>query len=166
MNDRFLTNPTPFELRHLAESLVEHQSTMTLATTKSNEAWAAPIYFVYRASCFYFFSDPASRHIQDALATGQAAAAIHAEASSWKEIRGLQMSGEIQSIGPGLDAVGAMRDYVRKFPFVREFFEPGDVLDLAGFSARFRVRLYRFRPTIVYYLDNRIKFGFRERVGL
>jgi uncharacterized protein len=166
MNDHVPASPTPFELRHLAEALVEHQSTMTLATSKSNQAWAAPIYFVCRANCFYFFSDPASRHIQEALATGQAAAAIHAEASSWKEIRGLQMSGEIQSVGPGLDAVGAIRDYVKKFPFVREFFKPGDVLDLAGFSARFRVRLYRFRPTIVYYLDNRIRFGFRERVSL
>jgi len=76
------------------------------------------------------------------------------------------MSGVIESVGPGLDAAGAIHDYLRKFPFVREFFKPGDVLDLAGFSGRFRVRLYRFRPTIVYYLDNRIKFGFRERVTL
>ncbi len=166
MNDHVQANPTPLELRHLAETLIENQSTMTLATSKSNEAWAAPIYFVCRATCFYFFSDPASRHIQEALANGQAAAAIHAEASSWKEIRGLQMSGEIESVGPGLDAVGAIRDYVRKFPFVREFFKPGEVFDLTGFSARFRVRLYRFRPTIVYYLDNRIRFGFRERVSL
>jgi hypothetical protein len=166
MNDHVPASPTPFELTHLAQGFIEDRSTMTLATSKSNEAWAAPIYFVFRSGCFYFFSDPASRHIQDALANGQAASAIHAEASSWKEIRGLQMSGVIEGVGPGLDAVGAIRDYVRKFPFVGELFKPGDVLDLAGFSARFRVRLYRFRPTIVYYLDNRIRFGFREQVRL
>jgi uncharacterized protein YhbP (UPF0306 family) len=166
MNDQVPASPTPIELRHLAEGLIENQSTMTLATSKGGEAWAAAVYFVCRGKCFYFFSDPASRHIQEALATGQAASAIHAEASSWKEIRGLQMSGMIESVGSGLDAAGAIRDYMRKFPFVREFFKSGEAFDLAGFSARFRVRLYRFKPTIVYYLDNRIRFGFREPVSL
>jgi uncharacterized protein YhbP (UPF0306 family) len=166
MNDQVPRSPTPSELRRLAEGLIENQNTMTLATTKGGEAWAAPVYFVCRGRSFYFFSDPASRHIQEALASGQAASAIHAEGSSWKEIRGLQMSGKIESVGAGLDAAGAIRDYMRKFPFVREFFKPGEAFDLAGFSTRFRVRLYRFKPTIVYYLDNRIKFGFREEVNL
>jgi uncharacterized protein YhbP (UPF0306 family) len=166
MNDSVPASPTTSELNHLARGLIKNRSTMTLATSKGDEPWAAPIYFVFRAGGFYFFSDPASRHIAEALANGQAAAAIHAEAASWKEIRGLQMSGVIESVAPGLDAARAIRDYVRKFPFVGELFKPGDVVDLAGFSDRFRVRLYRFRPTLVYYLDNRIKFGFRERVSL
>lgn len=166
MHDHVPTHPTPLELKHLAQGLIQNLSTMTLATSKGTEAWAAPIYFVFRAGSFYFFSDPASRHIQEALRNGQAASAVHAEASSWEEIRGLQMSGVVESVGAGLDAAGAIRDYVRKFPFVTGFFKPGDILDLAGFSSRFRVRLYRFRPTTVYYLDNRIKFGFREQVSL
>jgi len=28
------------------------------------------------------------------------------------------------------------------------------------------VRLYRFKPKLVYYLDNSIRFGFREEVKL
>ncbi len=166
MNDHAPASPTPSDLRHFARALIENLSTMTLATSKGNEPWAAAVYFVSRAGCFYFFSDPASRHILEAVENGQAAAAIHAEAASWKEIRGLQMSGVIEKVGTGLNAVGAIRDYMSKFPFVREFFKPGDVLDLSGFTERFRVRLYRFRPTIVYYLDNRLRFGFRERVNL
>ena len=100
-------NPIPEdqELRRLAENLIQKQTTMALATAQGNVAWAAPIYYVYLRSCFYFFSEQDSRHIQDSLASDQASSAIFVDASTWQEIRGIQMSGTIEPVSAGLEAL-------------------------------------------------------------
>ncbi len=158
--------PTQEELRKLAEELLKGQNTMTLSTAVKDVAWAAPVYYAHIDFRFYFFSDPSSRHIQEALAGRQVAAAIFHQSSTWKEIRGIQMSGPVQPLSPGLESVRAIRAYLKKFPFTLEFFGSGEKLDLDGFSKRFRVRLYRFRPEVCLYMDNRIRFSFRERLDL
>ncbi|MBT3259437.1 MAG: hypothetical protein HN366_23730, partial [Deltaproteobacteria bacterium] len=81
--------PDQKELKALAMGLIDEQSTVTLATCRENVAWAAPVYYVFLKSAFYFFSDPASRHIVEALESGQASGAIHGSASGWQEIRGI-----------------------------------------------------------------------------
>ena len=153
-------------INELAMSLINAQSTMALATAKNDCAWAAPVYFVFYQTAFYFFSSPDSRHIAEALDSGQASATIYPSVDSWQDIKGIQMSGRIRSAGLGLSALQALRAYIAKFPFTKEFFDPGQALDLDSFGKRFRVRLYRFIPDQVFYLDNQIKFGFRERVNL
>jgi uncharacterized protein len=158
--------PDVSELRRLALELIGSASTMTLATHGPNSAWAAPVYYVYQKGGFFFFSKPDSRHIQEALATGVAAAAIHAHADSWQLIRGLQMSGVIHKRQIGLTAISAVQAYLKKFPFTREFFQDDQQIDLNGVIARFKVGLYEFTPTLVYYQDNQIKFGFREEICL
>lgn len=154
------------EIKSLALGLACEQSAMTLATASGNAAWAAPVYYVFYKTAFYFFSDPDSRHIREALAGGQAAAAIYPLADTWQGIRGLQMSGRISPVHPGLAGIKALGAYIAKFPFTKDFFEPGQALDLANFTERFRVRLYRFDPHLVFYLDNQIRFGFRVETRL
>ncbi len=154
------------QLRTLAENLIEGQSTMTLATAQGDAAWAAPVYYVFCRSAFYFFSDPESRHIQESLASCQASAAIHAGASSWKEIRGVQMSGSIDMVSGKLEAVESIGKYLKKFGFTKDFFSKDQAMDLDAFAKRFHVRLYKFRPTLIYYLDNSIRFGFREAIDI
>ena len=139
---------------------------MTLATSLNAEAWAAPVYYVYHNFGFYFLSDPKSRHIREALESGQVSVAIHAPSFEWREIRGMQMSGQIEHVSGKIEALKAIGAYLKKFPFTKEFFTPGVALDLAAFESRFRVRLYRFSPSLTYYLDNKISFGFREKVVL
>jgi len=158
--------PGQEELRKLAEELIREQNTMTLSTAIKDVAWAAPVYYANLAFTFYFFSDPGSRHIQEALASRQAAAAIFHQSSTWREIRGIQMSGGLHPLSLGLESVRALRAYLKKFPFAQEFFGSGEKLDLEGFAKRFRVRLYRFQPGLFYYMDNRIRFSFRERIEL
>jgi len=154
------------ELSTLAENLIREQNTMTLATALKETVWAAPVYYVNLGFRFYFFSGPKSQHIREALESGQAAAAIFAQGSTWKEIRGVQMSGEIHPLSPGLEALRALRAYLRKFPFTHEFFDTTQKLDLGAFAERFKVRLYRLRPLLLYYMDNSISFSFREKVPL
>jgi uncharacterized protein YhbP (UPF0306 family) len=166
-NDK-LTIPVPDEqgLRKLAEELIAAQNTVTLATAKDDVPWAAPVYYVNLEFIFYFFSDPDSRHIRESLQARRAAGAIFHQASTWREIRGIQMTGEIAHVSPGWEALKALRAYLKKFPFTEEFFERHQELDLEAFAKRFRVRLYRFQPMLLYYMDNRIRFSFREKVTL
>ncbi|RJR42330.1 MAG: hypothetical protein C4576_16275 [Desulfobacteraceae bacterium] len=164
--DDFLQPPSAGELRKLAQELVSQQTTMTISTSHDDTPWAAPVYFAERRFHFYFFSDPSSRHIRETLESGKAAAAIFHQASSWKEIRGIQMSGAIRQVAPGLDGVRAVRAYLRKFPFTRDFFEPSLQIDLDSFIKKFHVRLYVFIPNLLYYQDNRIRFSFREMIRL
>jgi len=158
--------PSGSELKQLAEGLIREQNTVTLATASENIPWAAPVYYTNIGFSLYFFSDPASRHIQEALKTDQVAGAIFHPASTWREIRGIQTTGVIEPLSPGIEALRALRSYLRKFPFTEDFFDSGQRMDLEGFAKRFKVRFYRFQPTLLYYLDNRIRFSFREKVPL
>ncbi|MBW2017602.1 MAG: pyridoxamine 5'-phosphate oxidase family protein, partial [Deltaproteobacteria bacterium] len=153
--------PSEEELKERAADLIRSQSTMTLATALENKAWAAPVYYVDIDFLFYFFSSPSSRHILEALESKTASAAVFHPSDKWKDIQGIQMSGSIKPVGPGWEAAKALRAYLRKFPFTGDFFGKKKILDLQDFSKTFRVKLYRFRPTRLLYMDNRIQFGFR-----
>ena len=165
MDDNKCEGISKERLKTLAENLIEGQSTMTLATARRDVAWVAPVYYIFCRSAFYFFSDPGSRHIQETLTSCQASAAIHSGASSWKEIRGVQMSGSIDMVSGKLEAVETIGKYLKKFGFTQDFFSKDQAMDLDAFVKRFHVRLYKFRPTLIYYLDNSISFGFRESVS-
>ena len=158
--------PDQKQLKALAIGLIDEQSTMTLATCRENVAWAAPVYYVFLKSAFYFFSDPASRHIVETLESGQASGAIHGFASGWQEIRGIQMTGGIETLSMGFESAEVIRIYLKKFQFAKELFSSGAALNLDAFTSRFRVKLYKLKPTLIYYLDNSLRFGFRERVML
>ena len=158
--------PSQKEIRTLADQLIIEQNTMTVSTAVKDVAWAAPVYYANLAYSFYFFSDPGSRHVREAMSSRQVAAAIFHQSSTWNEIRGIQMSGALQPMSPGLESLRAIRAYLRKFPFTKDFFNSAEKVDLEGFAKRFRVRLYRFQPDLVYYMDNRIRFSFRERITI
>ena len=159
-------DPSPQELSALALDLIHGQSTMTLATFRDGQAWSAPVYYVFHKSALVFFSSPKSRHILEALEAKQAAASIFYPSSSWREIRGLQMSGVVEVVKPGREAISLIRAYLKKYPFTAEFFSKGSVLDLAAFTKQFRVNLYKFLPAQVLYMDNKIRFSFRTEVTI
>lgn len=150
----------------LARDLIRRENTMTLATASKSAAWAAPVYYAFHQSDFYFFSSPDSRHIKESQEREQASAAISANVSTWQEIRGIQMSGQVQKVTSGLAAIRPIAAYLKKYPFVKEFFTADHSFDLDAFSKRFKVGFYRFIPDLVYYLDNGIEFGFREEITL
>jgi uncharacterized protein YhbP (UPF0306 family) len=154
------------DLHSLALDLIGSQSTMALATAVNSQAWAAPVYYVFYSKAFYFFSSPKSKHICQALEANNASATIYPFVFTWQEIQGLQMSGYIEKVSPGLKAIQAVRAYAAKYPFLADFFDASKDIDLENLGKRFKVRLYRFVPSLIYYLDNRIYFGFREKIQL
>ena len=158
--------PDPSTLKELALALLAEQSALTLATTRGGVPWAAPVYYVSRGFDCYFFSSPDARHIKEADDNRKVSAAVFAPAATWRGIKGLQMTGGIRRQAPSLAAAQVVKRYVGKFAFTKEFFKPGQAIDLDLLHRRFKVHLYRFQPEKAYYLDNSIRFGFRRRVSL
>lgn len=76
------------------------------------------------------------------------------------------MTGAIEPVEGGLETLQALKEYLQKYPFTKEFFDQSTVLDIKSVRERFGVGLYKFIPALVYYLDNRIRFAFREAVKL
>ncbi|RJR26612.1 MAG: hypothetical protein C4582_01455 [Desulfobacteraceae bacterium] len=160
------SEPDDNELRQMVAELISSQTTMTLATCAGNLSWSAPVYYAYYKGAFYFFSSPCSRHITEALSSGGTAASIHASGSSWRDIRGIQMQGTVELVESFLESAEALGRYLKRFPFAMDFFEKKSKFDLRGFSERFGVRLYCFRPQLLLYTDNSIRFGFRKMAAL
>ncbi len=147
-----------------AKNLIHSSQVMTLATASANNPWAAPVYYVVCGSGLYFFSSPESRHIEEALASGQAACAIYAETTSWQNLMGLQMTGKILIVSGGVESSKAILAYVTKFPFVKTFFSNIKSIDLNDFSSKLHAKLYVFKPELIYFMINSVKFGCREKI--
>ena len=146
------------------KNLIQDGQSMTLATANNNNPWAAPVYYVARGAGFYFFSNPNARHIKEALVSGNAAAAIYTEGSTWRNLMGLQMSGKLFAASKGVEASKAMLAYVKKFPIVKTFFSEIKNLDLNDFSCKFHAKLYCFNPEAIFLMDNSVEFGFRKEI--
>lgn len=138
---------------------------MTLATSSvDGNPHAAAVYFVSLPIVHqgtqhddsapfvaYFFSENDSQHSQDIDRAGIAAAAIYAESQDWREIRGLQMMGNVRLIPKGSEWQAAWEGYRKKFTFVTAL-----KLVVA------RNALYALTPTWMRLVDNRIRFGFKQ----
>lgn len=158
-----------------ALELVQNEHIMTLAVAGNGHPWAAPVYYIYSGHSFWFFSSPASAHIQGAQPDGRAAAAIYAPSAGWQDIRGLQMTGVLEAARASTITLAALARYVKRFAFIDELlrtqtlppgFNSGASLDLKTLEEAFRVKWYRFIPELACYVDNRTAFGHRERVEL
>jgi uncharacterized protein YhbP (UPF0306 family) len=148
------------------KKLVNSSRTMTIATANESVAWAAPVYYVNLGACFFFFSNQESRHIKETLASGQAACSIYEENTSWKDLKGLQLSGQIKPSEKTTEAARVILLYLKKFPMVNTFFSSVANVSLSDFQEKFNAKLYCFKPHLCFYMDNTIKFGFREEVNL
>ncbi|TWI70289.1 hypothetical protein LZ24_02299 [Desulfobotulus alkaliphilus] len=148
------------DLNGSARELARDSQVMTLATSGPEGPWAAPVYYVFYRGAFWFFSSPGSRHILDG---NRASASVYYDGGHWQKIRGLQMAGSIRPGGSG--SATAFAKYLRKFSFIREMAGAG-MYDPLQFGERFGNRFFCFIPEHVLYGDNRLGFGFREKVEM
>jgi uncharacterized protein len=149
-----------------AKALIADQRTLVLSTSVNDSPWTAPVYYVYAAPGFFFFSSPRSRHTTHALQNKSAAAAIFKDSAKWEQIEGLQMSGNLEEVTGKIKTAKITGRFLLKFPFARSFL--GDASDeiQTGFNIRNRVCLYAFLPDQVYFTSNRLGFGQRFAVSL
>jgi uncharacterized protein len=149
-----------------AMALIRAQRTMVLATGSDAEPWAAPVYYVYSAPGFYFFSSPKARHIEQALAGGTAAAAIFHDSDQWEQIQGIQMSGSVTLVRKRSEQLKAGARFMIKFPFAKPFFKKGAQQSSAQPQLGDKVKFYAFIPKSAYYVNNQLGFGKRLPIDL
>lgn len=166
MSDTAPPSPANDDFRIAALDLIRRSSTLTLATADHTGPWSAPVYYVWFKERFFFFSAANSHHVQQALHTGKAAAAVYHPSENWEEIRGLQMSGCVMAIHAPLLSLDVICRYLDRYPVIRSFFPNLRKPDAAAFSSRFRASLYAFAPETAVYTDNRFGFGARQSIDL
>jgi uncharacterized protein YhbP (UPF0306 family) len=161
------TELSELDLRAAIQLFLHAHSTATIATTGPAGPWAAAVFYASDPELrLYFVSDPRTRHGRDLAADPSAAATIHPDCSSWRQIRGLQIDGRVALLG-GHERADGLALYLARFPEVQALArEPGDKdeqriarrLDTAG--------LYRLTPVSIRLIDNTRGFGFRQTLAL
>jgi uncharacterized protein YhbP (UPF0306 family) len=126
---------------------------MTLATTDpEGNPHAAPVYFVTDNTMRqYFFSEMKSQHSQDISQNPKVAAAIYPECEGWRDIKGLQLRGEVRLVEAFEEWDSAWERYQLKFPFVS-----------AMKAVVAKNQLYIFIPSWIRLVDNSRGFGYKK----
>lgn len=127
-------------------SLIREHHIFTLAVTRGAQPWCATCFYVYdeKRNLFIFTSEEDTRHIRDAVETGNflTAGAIALETKMIGKLRGIQFSGIMFKL-EGADLKSAKKAYLDKFPIAR-------------FSTLY---LWGIKPTVMKMTDNRLGFG-------
>ncbi len=152
------------ELETVVIQHMDSITTMTLAGCIDEKPWAAAVYYARRAFDLIFFSSPSSRHSMIFARNPRAAATIHGDYKGWQEIKGLQMEGEVKLISGATARAKALATYLKRYPFVREFFSGSFAVSLSVAKKVAGVELYHFRPEYILYMDNSYGFGNRWKM--
>ena len=132
--------------------------TASLATvSEAGHPYAANVQFVADAGWrLYWVSKPEAAHSKHLDAKPQAAVTIYAHQDAPDLIHGLQLHGTAAPVPPEeREAVLAL--YQAKYPFTAE---PPYADAIA------RQQLYRFTPSWLRWIDNRVHFGFKVEKSL
>src|SRR5512139_3948850 len=90
-------------------------TTMTLACCIQQRPWAADVFYVRQGFDLIFFSSPSSRHATAFSANPIVAATIHGDYRGWKEIKGLQMEGQVERMTGAKARTRALAAYLRRY---------------------------------------------------
>jgi len=158
--------PPETDHRAQVQALIAEGRTMVLSTCTEQAPWIAPVYYVYHAPGFYFFSSPRARHILQGLSSRYAAAAIFADSAQWEEIQGIQMAGALQEVTRLSEQAGMVGRFLWNFPFARPFLQSDSQAADGPPQLGDKVRIYRFVPHEIHFTNNRSGFGRRIPVTL
>lgn len=154
------------ELEKTVVEFMDSNTTMTLSCSLDDWPWAAAVYYARRSFALIFFSSPQSRHSQVFSRNPRAAGTIHGEYSRWEDIKGLQIEGTIEPISSALDVARATTIYLKKYPFVGQFFSDPGAISTTLTSKVGRVALYVLRCQCIRYVNNREGLGSRWKLEI
>lgn len=101
----------------------------------------------------YFVSSPDSAHSEHVTRASDAAMTIYAHTVAPPQIHGVQMHGQCET---ATDHDAALAAYLHQFPFIAD----DDAL-----RARVEAeQLYCFKPRWLRWIDNRVRFGFKQEM--
>jgi uncharacterized protein YhbP (UPF0306 family) len=135
---------------------------MSLATAGPDGPWAASVFYVHDGFDLIWLSEPTARHSQNIAVYPHLAVTINADYDDWRQIKGIQLEGRAEAIGPVLSTRELLALYTAKFTFLSN---PASLPDTIR-RALAKTWFYRIRTTRVYYLDNSQGLGNRMEVKL
>ena len=152
------------ELKQNVIDYLRGHNAMSLATTRDGRPHAATVFYVNSQFDLFFLSSPSSRHGQHLATNNRVAATVNEDYGTWNDIKGLQIEGYVEQIGP-LSANRKIADeFVAKFPGTSMFFQDPDEMPDPVAAKVAKVQFYRLRPTRIFYIDNSQGFGHREEL--
>ncbi len=116
------------ELERIVIGYMDSFTTMTVSCCAEGRPWAADVFYARHGLDLIFFSSPTSRHCTAFSGNPAAAATIHGDYRGWKEIKGLQMEGQVERIAGATAKARGLAIYLKRYPFVKEFFSEGGAL--------------------------------------
>jgi uncharacterized protein YhbP (UPF0306 family) len=154
------------ELKRLILKYMESHNTLSLATEYEGLPHAAAVFYVNIGFDLYFLSSPTSRHAQNFFHNHNVSGTINEDYSNWLLIKGIQLEGQVESLGGILKNRGIAKTYVEKFPNVADFIFSPQKLGQAIAKKVAKVEFYKLMPSKIYFINNEIGFGYREELIL
>jgi uncharacterized protein YhbP (UPF0306 family) len=133
-------------------AFLSDHTTLTLAALGSaGEPQAADLYYALLDGIrLCFISTRSSRHAANIECDPRIACTIHATATRWRDIRGVQIEGTCARLSGG-DSAQAWARYIARFPFV--------LTDALLGTALTRVDIYGITPHWLRWIDNSVRLG-------
>jgi uncharacterized protein YhbP (UPF0306 family) len=150
------------DLKQQILDYMQAHNTMTLATSVGDVPWAATVFYASDDLRLYFFSAPDSRHCQNLAANARVAVTIQEDYQDWRQIKGIQLEGNVALVDGVLEKAKAMAVYARKYPGVIKLFT--DPASGVFFKAFLKVKFYCVTPQKVFFIDNEQGFGKRQEL--
>jgi uncharacterized protein len=135
--------------------LRQHQVVTVAVTDADGQPCAAALFYAVDEELrLYVMTDPATRHGQAMLATGEVAGTVQLDRQQWHEIQGVQFRGRCRPLG-GEERGQAWELYTARFPFLQR----GDAALTRELA---KTAMWRVEPTWMRLIDNRLGFGHKE----
>ncbi len=158
---------TEHDLRQTVLDYLAAHNTVSLATAGPDGPWAATVFYANVGTDLYFLSEPKTRHCQNLLANARVAGTVNEDYRDWQQIKGIQLEGRAAEVSGKLELARALGAYLAKYPFVKQFLSPGQLLQAVQIPGKsFDIRLWRLRPERLYYLDNARGFSARQELPI
>ena len=134
-------------MKEISEFIEKH-NTLTLATEKNHEVFAAALFYVSvdNGTSLLFVSNPKSDHIANLEHNQKCAATIQENNLDWENIKGVQIKGEIEVANDS-----HWESYLGEFDYISK----SETLT----KAMKKVKLYRLKINWARFIDNAKGFG-------
>jgi len=147
------------ELENRILEELEQHTVLTLAVNGDEGPHAVSLMYAHEGFNIYWLSDPKARHSAYLESGSSASVTIASQHTDFREIRGLQLTGDAHRISGSAEEATGFRLLVARYPFLKKF-GAGKLARHLGAAA-----IYAFRPATMTLIDNTRGFGFKQTLA-
>lgn len=147
----------------IKETILEflnNHNTMSLATSRDNNPFAASLFYANDGFTIYFLSNPRSVHSLNLSKNPNVAITINKDYSEWRVVNGLQIKGKACKVSQE-ELPTAIKIYSEKRPFVKFIFGDGN------FSPKIAdAQFFKVIPETIMFINNEVAFGYKVEIRI